>query len=271
MSFINVAYCSHAAQALASKKDKTTDEIEKLQVLNDETRRLGKDRLVISNTFYDDLKARLKAIEAHTEDGNSGGHVSREVIKAKFQADYIIAHWYRNRKCHVVMSTDKDFSILARSKCTCIKAVNISTEKINVGKKRKRCVEKVSSYNFELGGGSNNHMNSLQNTITMKYSKSKIAWTKATYPILDVGNDRLASLFAIGIGCDVFVGGINGVTAKFILTKEMTSMQEKHKEVTYNCVMESFLKKDKTGLTKEVLDTFVNAFMYEPAIQIRHG
>ena len=165
MGLINGSYCRRAAMALSAKEDKTACDKAQLDVLNAEAKKLDKKRLFVAPGFHTDLKSKLEEIKAHEQSGSTGGYVCKNVIKAEFQADYIMAYRFRNDECDLILSTDMDFSALAGPRCICMKSYNIMTEKVNSGQKRKKNIEKQTSCMFELGGGSNMHMIELKKKI----------------------------------------------------------------------------------------------------------
>ena len=215
MNLINGPYCRHAAMVLATKENRSNEEAMKLNTLNLEAKKLESEKIVISSHFYSDLTTKLEYIDAHKEDGNTGGYVNKKIFKAEYQADYIMAHRFLSNGCDMLLSTDNDFSTLAGPRCICLKIFKVVKEKKDsnlIGSKKK---ETESYCLFEIGGGSNVHMNELESNINAKYTTSAIRWIKALHPILDVKDEKLRALFVVGIGCDVFPG-VKGVTPRWI-------------------------------------------------------
>ena len=60
------------------------------------------------------------------------------MIKAEYQADYIMAKRYRLNKSDAILSTDMDFSALAGPRCICIKNYKMVAEKKNSTSKGKK-------------------------------------------------------------------------------------------------------------------------------------
>ena len=87
-------------------------------------------RLHVPTTFCDDLENALEEIGAFFPDRQKGGVVSREIIKAKYEADYIIAYRFCKGKSTLVYSSDADLIALCGPKCLSIQSFD--------GHKRKR-------------------------------------------------------------------------------------------------------------------------------------
>ena len=106
-------------------------------------------------------------------------------------------------------------------------------------------------------------MKELMKIIEDQFEASKIKWKEALYPILDIEDEKLRSLFIVSIGCDVFKG-IHGVTPRWIndVYNEVVG-----KENIYFLIMKAIMKKDKKGYTADVLNAFVSSFMHEPAVE----
>ena len=137
MKITNSTFCRHSAMAIARKEQKSSEDLEKLSALNIEAKKLDDSRLMIATEFCEDLKGRLLDIMAHDENGSNGGYVSRDVIKAEYQADYVMALRFRSKECDLILSTDMDFSAIAGPNCICIKNMKTITEKVSAGEKRK--------------------------------------------------------------------------------------------------------------------------------------
>ena len=82
MNPINDSYCRHAAMVLATKENKNNGEEMKLSLLNAEAKKLDSKTFLISNQCYSDLNQQLEYIDAHKEDGNTGGYVNQKIFKA---------------------------------------------------------------------------------------------------------------------------------------------------------------------------------------------
>ena len=59
-------------------------------------------------------------VNAYEKDRKSWGFVSRNIIKAEFESDYVIAYRFRNRLSDTIYSTDTDLIALCGSTCVSI-------------------------------------------------------------------------------------------------------------------------------------------------------
>ena len=264
MKKINSSYCRQKAMALSTKENTLGEDLEKIKVLNEESRKLDQKRLNITHEFLGDLHNMLNDIDAFDENPTSGGKVNNTLIKAKFQADYIMSYRYQHMETDLLLSTDMDFSALAGPRCLMIRNYHVTTQKDQTGNKRKKNIEKITNYVFTIGGGSNTHMEELKNMLGDLSTKSKIQWTSAAYPILDLSNYYLRSLFVVSIGCDAYKG-FNGVTPKWIFSEYD---KVKNEEDIYNSMTTKILEKSKNLISSTDLFCYVMSFMFEPAVEI---
>ena len=242
----------------------TREERKKLDIFNKESKRLeAASKMQVPNDFKDMLVHALEEVRAFTVDRESGGCVSRNVIKAEYEADYIIAYRFRQRKCDLIFSTDSDMSALCGPSC-------ISIRSFGENKKRKHGKNDCVTNTFNISGGSNKLMIWLQKFIQSEMPNNKIKFEEAQYPLLEYTHPLTLALIVVGIGCDVLPSGVPGVTAKAIYTQ----MKKMEKEgITDNhqiCIrlVEFFMKTDKTKMLKELdIRTFCEASLYQPALE----
>ena len=78
--------------SLSAKVDKSHDDLVFLDLLNKESKRLDTNNLIININFKEKLQQYLEDISAHDNNRMNGGFVNKELIKAEFQADYIIVY-----------------------------------------------------------------------------------------------------------------------------------------------------------------------------------
>jgi len=142
MKKINSSYCRQKAMALSTKENTLGEDLEKIKVLNEESRKLDQKRLNITHEFLGDLHNMLNDIDAFDENPTSGGKVNNTLIKAKFQADYIMSYRYQHMETDLLLSTDMDFSALAGPRCLMIRNYHVTTQKDQTGNKRKKISKK---------------------------------------------------------------------------------------------------------------------------------
>ena len=162
MGRINSYYSRQSAMKLSSISEKTAAEKEKLVKFNKAAKKLESlSRLQVPTNLLQQLQTALSNISAHEYNTESGGYVSSDIIKAEFEADYMIAYRFKNSLSHLIYSIDSDMTALCGPTC-------ISIRSFVKNKKRKSNNEDQSYYIYELTGSSNE---------MMEKNKSKLAAT----------------------------------------------------------------------------------------------
>ena len=120
---INRRYCRMKAMAYYSKVNNGTasdEEKKKYEMLSKAAKsfenKCSKSKFEIPPDFHIRLSEKLLSINACNCNEN-GGFVSEHVLKAKFQADSVIACRSIQKKSNFVMSKDSDFPALIGSDC----------------------------------------------------------------------------------------------------------------------------------------------------------
>ena len=210
MSRINSYYCRQSAMKVASKSKSEISCEEKKRLVdlyNREAKALESEtRLTVPSDLILQLDSALQEISAYTVDRRGGGYVNSEIVKAEFEADYMMAYRFRNGLSDLVYSTDGDMSALCGPECLCIRY--FGREKT----KKRNNDENSSSFVFNITGGSNKLMESLKVHITSTFPTSAIKWEPAACPLLEATNPLTLSLCLVAIECDVLPGGVPGVT-----------------------------------------------------------
>ena len=62
----------------------------------------------------------MREVSAHTVDRQSGGYVSETILKAEFEADYLMSYQFRIGHSDLVYSNDSDISALCGTECLSI-------------------------------------------------------------------------------------------------------------------------------------------------------
>ena len=178
---INCYYCRQPAMKLACKPvDKMTNEDKKkLDTFNNEAKALESfSRMTVSPDFIHMLDTALQEINGYKKDRQNGGYVSEKMIKAEFEADYIMAYRFRQGLSDLVYSTDADMSALCGP--LCISVCSFSEEK---KKKRKRSKgdkdSEASVYVYDISGGSNRIMKKIQTHLKSNYKESLATFDEA--------------------------------------------------------------------------------------------
>ena len=128
--------------SLSAKVDKSHDDLVCLDLLNKEAKQLDTNHLIININFKEKFQQYLEDISAHDDDRMNGGFVNKELIKAEFQADYIIAYRVISGATDVIFSTDSDFAALCPNQSFCIKSMRLDN-----GNKHKK---KRKNWNIRL-------------------------------------------------------------------------------------------------------------------------
>ena len=266
MNRINSYYCQQAAMKIAAKPldDLSAEERKRLDLYNKESKTLeNASKMQIPVDFKEMLVQALEEVRAFTVDRESGGCVSRQIIKAEYEADYVIAHRFRTGQCELIFSTDSDMSALCGPSC-------ISIRSFGETKKRKNGKDECVRNSFNISGGCNKLMNRLQSFIKSDFPHSKIKFEAAKYPLLQNTHPLTIALIVIGISCDVLPGGVIGITPKIIYDEMIKIEKEGIDDDKVKCVrlVKLFRQADKTKALKEVdIRTFCEAFLYQPALE----
>ena len=143
----------------------------------------------------------------------NGGFVSSQILKARFQADYVIAVRSVENKNDFIYSSDSDFAALLGNDCVLIDEVKNKGSRLMKKKKNKNAKDSQeiildsTAFSVSLSGASNKKMMKLQQCLrgddsscaVKSDNKSKIIWTKAKRPLFE-DKDILTSLCSYCFG-----------------------------------------------------------------------
>ena len=274
MNRINSYYCRQMAMKIASKpvNEMTSAEKKRLDLFNNEAKALeSSSRMTVPSDFMEQLDSALVENGAYIADRKSGGYVSRQIIKAEFEADYIMAYRYRKGLSNLVYSTDSDMSALCGPSCISIRYFGEEKDKEKKKNKRKNDNETSSqALVYNISGGSNVIMQKMKTHVESTFPNNMITFEEAKYPLLDNTNPLTLGLTVVGLGCDVLPGGVSGVTAKGIWSE---IEKKKKKGITqpgqiFKHLIKYYQEKDTTGMLQELdLLTLTQAFLYQPALE----
>ena len=295
---INRMYCRFKVLELSSRLEKESlDEVKRAEIKSElclfnaaaKSLENKSGRVGIPNNFGELLLHRLKLNNAFKTNEN-GGYVSSSIIKATFQADYVIALRSIEGKNDFIYSSDSDFAALLGNDCVLIDKVTNQSGGLFKTKRKKKNENQVvfdsTSFLVTLAGVSNKKMAELrkcvgnQAGVTNGGSKkdTKMVWTSAKRPLFEDKPLRLRAMIALALGCDVFQGvkGCGPATVEKVLKsieKEQgsddLSMTKKIK-----IYLETQLKRKKKNDEKEtfddtsngLVDTLLDAFLCEPGV-----
>ena len=280
MNRINSYYCRQAAMKITGKGKETMMSYEKemLKKYNNEAKVLEmQTKMQVPFNFFEQLEEALEELECFDVDRESGGYVSRNLIKAEFEADYMIAYRFRNGLSDIIYSTDSDMSALCGVDCI---SIHYFGEEKGAKKREQSGGSKnnngnhddnnKTTFTYNISGGSNKLMNKMEHHIRKKFPSTKIMFKEAKYPLLETTNPLTIAAVVVGIGCDVIPGGISGVTP-LALWNEVEKMNKdgvSDAVKQYMHLVQYYLKKDKSNkLTETDICTFCQAFLYQPALE----
>lgn len=182
-ALVDSSSTSFSAEATKIKKE--------IKKLNSESLILErKHSLLIPNNLKGDIEDAIFRI--CIDNGRfCKGEVNETIIKAKYQADSMIAYRVRNGISHVSLSEDTDFPMILGPDYICIKKFETKGKKCGVKDPR-----------FVISGCSPRKMKSVKD----KLQREKIVWSEVKYPVFDTKSPVMRSLVAIALGCDVWKG-----------------------------------------------------------------
>ena len=114
-------------------------------------------------------------------------------------------------------------------------------------------------------------MNQIKKELDSTMPDHKVNFVPAKYPLLEERNPLTLALFIVGMGCDVFPGGI---VTPLLIWKEVKKLdddgvkQDDH-GTQYKHFIDFYIKKGKAKdlkLTELDIRTFCQAFLYQPSI-----
>jgi hypothetical protein len=169
----------------------------------------------------------------------------------------------------IILSADSDLAALLGEKCVSIKSFKYN----DCSKTKTLKGMEVFSANYITIFGICNHLSLPATDIVM-----------AKRPVFEgISNMKLHCLIAIGIGCDTFINGVPGITAK-IIHDFIRKLKQEQKPISdyYGSIMDKYLKHYTSDVKKKcpllvgvptqdeinkyslMLNTFVDAMIYEP-------
>jgi len=176
MDKINGYYCCQSAIVLSTREYLTEEQTSMVDELNKEAGKLDHMCLIINPDFYTKLQIELEMISAHDDNGHNTGYININIVRAEYQADYIIAHCYISGDTDMIFSTDSDFSALTGSNCICIRSMKGGGKK-NDGKKNINVnVNEITSFVYEIVGSSNSQMNDTKKMLDKDNCSKNISW-----------------------------------------------------------------------------------------------
>jgi hypothetical protein len=272
---INKLFCRLKAIEFDKKTDE--DSITAFDSFNREAKRLEKKSsrsITFPSDFGDRLSERLMMINACSLNEN-GGIVNERVIKAKFQADSLIAKRSVDSKSNFILADDSDFAALLGKKCILIKNIKqtYGTDK-GRGRRSKRKENESSElhdstlFSVDMVGSCNERMQELKTRLDETgIHRDGYKWNKAETPIFKYESHRLRATIALILGCDVYKDGLKNVgrVKVYKIVEEILQNGGNEYEAEKK-LKEMFIKGHDNRVDENVMDTLLMSFLYEPGL-----
>ena len=203
-----------------------------------------KSKDIVPPNFDIALADELHSRNAHIIEGESAGGFIDYVAVAEFQADSYMLGRLLNNDAVMAMTKDTDIPILAGD---CGMAINEFTK----NKYQIVCTSEST----------------LLFAMSLLPPNSAAKFKRAVKPIFDgVQCPMLRALMMVILGCDVYYPGMAGVSvttlAKMIEKKKQEFADTFTEEMLFAWLRQQLM--DKNQLSSEVVDTYINAILYEP-------
>jgi hypothetical protein len=288
---VNRRFCRMKATYLYGKKERgvaSDHEKEKLIKFSAAAKRLettcANESFEIPANFHILLSEKLMQIGACSCNEN-GGFVHENVLKAKFQADSVIARLTHEGKYDFIMSEDSDFPALLGSECILLCDVREKKKK-NRGRVRKNegdvtTLKDATSFEVHIAGASNAKMRELRKALEDSCEgqtfQQNIEWIEASHPIFDYKDPTLRATIAVSKGCDMYKAGVKNVGHTVIISiiQEIVEKQgldptNEHAILHHfrNAMITKLKNQNNNMMTEAEFDTLIKAFMYEPGVII---
>lgn len=194
----------------------STDSLTEIQKINEELQEITKKIKSLENNlqhsladvgdnFYTNIKHEISLLTPQ-ELGNKGARI--DVIQSEFQAHSTIAHRCFYRLSEIVFTADSDLAALCGCQCVAIKDFTFK-ENYNRSNSLVKDV-KIFSPDFRT-------IQSIARAMHVDPNLPNSRIKESQHHIFECVSDvRLRGLIAVGLGCDTFLKGVPGITAKSI-------------------------------------------------------
>ena len=200
---------------------------------------------VIPKNFAEELKRELYDTGAHVTNPSTNGSVG-DVAVAEFQADCYMADQILKKKAVMVQTRDVDIPIICGGECIAISTFTNKTFTVT-------CTSKST----------------LEDAMKHLPKKHKAKLVEAKCPIFDgIQTPRLRALMMIILGCDVYSQGMKGFGASKV-AKLIASYNNISEQQLYANLFDKLKTTNK--LSPEVIDTYIDALIYEPCNAMPNG
>jgi hypothetical protein len=214
------------------------------------------------------LSEKLMMLDACNKNEN-GGYVKENILKARFQADSLIAQRAMHNKSDFILAEDSDFAALLGRHCMMIKDVKKRNGVKSRGRKKSDLNNSIiggslplhdaSNFEVHLVGAGNERMRDLKKKIGE--DDKRVNWDEAKYDLFGNISPTLRAMIALILGCDVYKEGVHsyGPAKVWKMLEKLKSENSKEKQ-TKQCLL------DGLKLPEAVIDTLITAFLFEPGL-----
>ena len=246
---------SHTNNITSEEKEKLEKKIKSLE------RKLNEPMIDVGNELFNRI---ISEVQKLTGEFNDIDFNQLEILQAEFQADSVIAYRSIRTLNDVVFSSDTDQSVLVAGDCCCVNVYKL------IHNNNKKSLENVS-----LFSPSRETILSIVRVINISMDSPKIKLAK--YPIFDhVFQEEVRALFAVGIGCDVYLSGIKNITPRVIFdfmnqpkngpNETPTSLYDQIIQLyTTKKFSKNNLNNDEVSPFCTFLNVLVQSYLFEPA------
>jgi hypothetical protein len=218
----------------------------------------------VGDALYEDIKDLIATFDDEMLGANGGGIM---VCQAKYQADSVIAHRCYKGISDVVLGNDSDLAAHCGEKCLGIKQFQFNES-----------TKENQLHDIELFASCKSTIIATANMISIDTTgKTTKRIRIPERPVFDgIEDPKVRALIAVGLGCDVISRNIKQVTTNS-LHNFISNPHNITEGTMYDSVMKFFVTKHFNVKKKTVLDpgattkfkcmmnTYVEAFMFEPA------
>lgn len=221
--------------------------------------------------FESSLRMHLQETGAHhleadetisPKEFDSGGMV-QPIEMASVEADANVSRLILDSKCHAIVGIDNDYGILLPPDvCFLVSSFVVKKERGKMLNRKE--LWKIQSIEVKGTGKWMDDAWELFNQIWNSGGLSRVAYDRTPTPIFDSDDPCVRALAALLNGCDVLVGGAEGIGVKQIM-----GLLEEFRAETF-CEAEVAERMQRTAMNKlhmnkDETDTFVNALLCAPA------
>lgn len=278
-AILNAAFSRNKALSLAARLSEEDVTPEEHQLVKEALGKVRKEISINANksgrkrvppSFKEDLEEMIFNVLQNTTDPVAG-QLNEKVLKAKFQADSLMAYRVHSGESNGVVTMDTDAAVLLGPDHFYIRSIDLH----GAGKKKRK--KGVALVTCEIAGGSVAKFDELKKSLT----RPGIKWEQVKYPVFDHNDVVLRALVSIALGCDVWKGvknlgpkKINDFLNKLPQDYTTEEIQEAFTGLMIRSVSTwrfDITDSTRTPFTAEVAKTLVSAILDEAVVYDTSG